>query len=266
MPRLAWATDLHLNFLSEKELESFGDSLARCEADVLLVGGDTSEAYTLDFHLAFLAKRFPGPVWFVLGNHDFYRGSILKVRRAADALKARLPSLRWLQSSGVVSLSPATALVGCDGFGDARCGDPERSSVVLNDFMLIDELTSITQAQRLARLGRLGDDDAEHLRSVLPPALEKHEQVVVLTHVPPFPEAAWHQGKRSGPDWLPYFCCAAAGTALREAALSFPKREILVLCGHTHSGGEAQILPNLKVLTGGAVYGQPRIDRVLSLE
>lgn len=266
MPRLAWATDLHLNFLSEPELEAFGKSLAKSEADVLLVGGDTSEAYTLEHHLAFVAKRFGGPVWFVLGNHDFYRGSILQVRKAADGLKKRLKSLRWLQSAGVVSLSEQTALVGCDGFGDARCGDPEGSSIVLNDFLLIDELTSIQHSQRLARLGRLGDEAAEHLRSVLWPALEKHARVVVLTHVPPFPEACWHQGKMSGPEWLPYFCCAAAGTALRDAGLAFPKREILVLCGHTHSGGEAEILPNLKVLTAGAAYGKSKIDRVLSLE
>jgi hypothetical protein len=39
-----------------------------------------------------------------------------------------------------------------------------------------------------------------------------------------------------------------------------------VLCGHTHSSGEAQILPNLRVLTGGAVYGKPALQRVLEVE
>ncbi|HEY3448883.1 MAG TPA: metallophosphoesterase [Myxococcales bacterium] len=266
MPRLAWATDLHLNFLSEEALAAFGDTLARSEADLLLVSGDTSEAYTLEHHLALLARRFDGPVWFVLGNHDFYRGSIAQVRRKADALKTLRPGLRWLQSAGVVSLSPQTALVGCDGFGDARLGNVDGSAVVLNDFLLIDELTAIPHAQRLARLGKLGDEAAEHLRSVLWPALEEHRRAVVLTHVPPFPEACWHDGQMSDPEWLPYFCCMAAGQALREAALAFPKREILVLCGHTHSGGEVEILPNLKVLTAGAEYGKPRIDRVISLD
>jgi hypothetical protein len=187
------------------------------------------------------------------------------VRRSADGLKARLPDLRWLQSAGVVSLSKETALVGCDGFGDARCGDVDGSGIVLNDFLLVDELTAVPHALRQERLRRYGDEAAEHLRSVLWPALERHARAVVLTHVPPFPEACWHQGRRSGPEWLPYFCCAAAGDALRAAARAFPQRELLVLCGHTHSGGEAQILPNLKVLTAGAEYGRPRIDRVLDL-
>ena len=201
MPRLAWATDLHLNFLSEEDLSSFGDELARCEADALLVGGDTSEAYTLEHHLALVARRFGRPVWFVLGNHDFYRGSIAQVRRAADGLRSRLPQLRWLQSAGFVSLSAETALVGCDGFGDARSGNVDGSPVVLNDFLRIDELTAIPYAQRLVRLNRLGDEVGEHLRSVLAPVLRAHKRVVVLTHVPSFPEACWYQGRFSDPVW-----------------------------------------------------------------
>ena len=39
-----------------------------------------------------------------------------------------------------------------------------------------------------------------------------------------------------------------------------------VLCGHTHSAGEAQVLPNLRVLTGGAEYGRPELQRVLAVD
>ena len=45
-----------------------------------------------------------------------------------------------------------------------------------------------------------------------------------------------------------------------------PECEMTVLCGHTHSPGEAQILPNLRVLTGGAEYGRPALQRVLTVE
>lgn len=37
------------------------------------------------------------------------------------------------------------------------------------------------------------------------------------------------------------------------------RRDVLVLCGHTHGEGEALVLPNLRVQTGGADYGAPRI-------
>ena len=45
---------------------------------------------------------------------------------------------------------------------------------------------------------------------------------------------------------------------------SRPDRQMTVLCGHTH-GAEAQVLPNLRVLTGGAEYGEPKVQRVLEV-
>jgi hypothetical protein len=84
--------------------------------------------------------------------------------------------------------------------------------------------------------------------------------------VPPFREACWYQGRISDDDWLPHFTCQAAAEVLVETMRNAPDRRMIVLCGHTHGAGEAQILPNLRVLTGGAVYGRPRIDRVLAFD
>ena len=36
-----------------------------------------------------------------------------------------------------------------------------------------------------------------------------------------------------------------------------------VLCGHMHGCGEVELLPNLRMLTGGAKYGQPDAQPVL---
>jgi hypothetical protein len=44
-----------------------------------------------------------------------------------------------------------------------------------------------------------------------------------------------------------------------------PGHQMTVLCGHTHGGGEAQVLLNLRVLTGDARYGQPAIQRMLEI-
>ena len=69
----------------------------------------------------------------------------------------------------------------------------------------------------------------------------------------------------TGDDWLPHFACRAVGEALVEAMAAHPECEMTALCGHTHSPGEAQILPNLRVLTGGAEYGRPEVQRVLTV-
>ena len=41
--------------------------------------------------------------------------------------------------------------------------------------------------------------------------------------------------------------------------------QMLVLCGHTHGGGEFQVRENLRVLTGAAEYGKPRVEWVLDM-
>jgi 3',5'-cyclic-AMP phosphodiesterase len=84
----------------------------------------------------------------------------------------------------------------------------------------------------------LSDEAARHLKGVLASAVEKYPHVIVATHVPPFREAAWHQGLPSGDDFLPYFACKAMGDVLLAVAQSHPGCQILVLCGHTHAGGE----------------------------
>jgi hypothetical protein len=53
---------------------------------------------------------------------------------------------------------------------------------------------------------------------------------------------------------------------MRQAMTLQQQSHLLVLCGHTHSGGEVQVADNLRVLTGEAEYGKPRINRILEVE
>ena len=263
--KLAWATDIHLDFLDEAGLEAFTSELEKAPADAFLIGGDIAKAGSVERHLRSIQTRLLRPVYFVLGNHDFYVGSIAKVRAAMKALSAKSTQLKWLPEAGIVRLTPTTALVGHDGWGDARFGAVDTTPVRLNDFVMIEELSSLSREKRNERLRALGDEAAAHLRSVLPKALETYPEVVVLTHVPPFREACWHEGKISDDDWLPYFTCKATGEALLEAAKARPDRKITVLCGHTHGAGTCEPLPNLRVWTGGADYRHPRIERILEV-
>jgi 3',5'-cyclic-AMP phosphodiesterase len=264
MKRLAWLTDIHLNFLRQDGLKAFFASLP--EADAFAITGDIGEAHDVVAHLRAFAG--PVPVYFVLGNHDFYRGSITGVRLDVRELCREVPGLHWMPDSGVVQLTDATCLVGHDGWGDGRLGDYHGSDVLLNDFGLIEDFGGFYEdpAERLAKLHALGDEAADHFRAVLPEALSTFQHAVVLTHVPPFREACWHEGRISDDNWLPFFACKAVGDVLQEVMASAPGQRMTVLCGHTHGSGEAQILPNLRVLTGGAVYGKPCVQRMLEIE
>lgn len=266
MKRLAWATDIHLNFCSRQHLSAFYREVREAEVDALLVGGDIAEADTLEAYLLALRDHVGVPVYFVLGNHDFYRGSVADVRRRVAALTAGDDRLDWMPGAGVVELSPKVALIGHDGFYDAKLGDPWGSRVQLSDFFLIRELAWLEKGARFARLEEFGREAAAFLQNTLSLALERYEQIILLTHVPPFREACWHEGEISADDWLPFFTSKAAGDAITEVTSRHPDRDVVVLCGHTHGEGEAVILPNLRALTGGAVYGAPHVYAIVTID
>src|SRR5688572_22159487 len=69
---LAWLTDIHLNFLEDDARRDFAAAVAATGADGVVVTGDIAEAESLVPMLEELAEVVARPVWFVLGNHDFY--------------------------------------------------------------------------------------------------------------------------------------------------------------------------------------------------
>lgn len=266
MKQLVWVTDIHLNFISMTEVEAFCHRITSADPDAVLVGGDIGEAPDVAAYLQIIADRLERPIYFVLGNHDFYFGSIARVRSEAAELMRRSEWLRYLPRCGVVELTESTCLIGHDAWGDGRIGDYAGSRVMLNDYRLIEELTGLDREARLRKLNALGDEAADYLRSLLPEALARFRNVLALLHVPPFREACWHEGRISDDDWLPHFTCKAVGDLLRDAMRAQPDRQMRVLCGHTHGAGRARILPNLDVKTGGAEYGSPSLQELLIVE
>ena len=213
-----------------------------------------------------LDEQLGCPVHVVLGNHDFYGGGIGTVRQSVDELSRQRETLCFLTTAAnPVELTAKVALIGHDGWADGREGDYNSSLVMMNDYRLIEELARFTKHDRLAELYRLGDEAANHVRRQLELALPEYEEVIVLTHVPPFRGACWYQGTISDDEWAPHFVCQAMGHVILDQAALHPARRITVLCGHTHSPGMFQPANNVNVITGGAEYGAPGITQVFDL-
>lgn len=275
--RLAWATDIHLNFLDPAPRRQFYQSLGE-DSDAVAISGDIAESMDIEAYLREMEQSLKRPLFFVLGNHDFYRGSIGRTREAIARLAAQSEHLVYLTANEVVELTPTTALVGHDGWADSRLGDFQNSNVILNDYVLIEELRKwegngldgqdlVLDKESLAEaLEVLGDEAGRHFERTLSEAAEKYADVIAVTHVPPFREAAWYEGRTSDDNYLPHFSCRAVGDAMLRVMKSNPQCNLLVLCGHTHGSGEVQPLNNLKVLTGKAVYESPEVQRVFEIE
>ncbi len=164
----------------------------------------------------------------------------------------------------MIELTPNTALIGHDCWGDASVGDFLRSNVELNDYSMINELSHISKRQLKTVLNSLGDEAADYFRKILPKAT-KYENLIILTHVPPFREAGFHDGKNQDDNWAPHFVCGAASEPIREAFVKNSQCQGLLLVGHTHGNGTSQILPNLIAYNGPAKYGSPRVQRIFDI-
>ena len=264
--RAAWATDIHLNFLQQKERKNFFSSVSDYNPDAVFITGDIAEAPTLKFHLQEMVDSIQKPLYFVLGNHDFYYGSITSVRQEAEKFCESQLNLTYLNGNEIIQLTKNTALVGHDGWGDGRLGNIKQTPVRLNDFRSIEELRGLEYMKLIDKIRELGDEAAAAIQDSLSRALDSYEHVIFLTHVPPFKEACWYQGKVGDDDWLPFFTCKAVGDVLHELMEKKTDTQLTVLCGHTHHEGMAQILTNLRVRTGSADYGSPHVQDVLELD
>jgi len=258
--KLIWMTDIHLNFINTDKLNVFCAQVTSLSPDIVLIGGDIGDADSLTHLLLLLELKLRCPIYFVLGNHDYYHSSITDVRKQVLKTTKNSSCLHYLPYTGAVRLSSSTCLLGHDSWADGRYGNYFDSDVMLNDYALIEDLSHLDKQTRLQKLKELGDEAADYFRTQLNLAFLNYQHVLILTHVPPFIEACWHEGNLSSDNFLPHFCCKATGDVFMDLMHKHPDKNLTILCGHTHSGGMCQILPNLFVKTGGANYGQPAIQ------
>lgn len=268
--KLAWLTDIHLNFIDLARRRQFYQEIVDSTCDRLLISGDIAEAPCIKELLQELSRFIKKPVYFVLGNHDYYRGQVSEVQSDMTDLTKSDEFLFWLPASGPLRLNDNTFLVGQDGWADGRLGNYYESRVVLNDSRMIADLFQekiLGRSQLLAKMQQLADHDAEQLRIQLIDAVKEHpKKIIVLTHIPPFKEVCSHEGEINNDDWLPYFSSKAIGEVLTNICTNHPEINFLVLCGHTHDKAQYSPFSNLIVEAGHAEYNAPEIQKIVLIE
>src|SRR5574343_205138 len=122
LPKIAWASDIHLNRMHENAPRVFGESI-RKETGVnkLIISGDISTSHYLIRTLKELRDGFGGKIYFVLGNHDYWGSKIDYVRDDVRRLSKKTKRLVWLDEIDSVNLN-GIALLGSGGIYDIRLG------------------------------------------------------------------------------------------------------------------------------------------------
>lgn len=261
---LCWISDLHLDQASEFSRWSFLSQLSMSEAEGFVLTGDIAHSGQLEMRLHELAQAVaPRPMFFVLGNHDYYFSSIPKITKIVASVCASERNLVHLGNGEILLLGRSSALIGHQGWADGRSGWGDRTFVKSPDHKWIDDFRTIPKSDRFAAMARMSDESAAYCRRLLPYCLRRFEKVLAATHVPPFLQAAIHAGSPCGPTHQPHFCNLALGRALWNLTVGFPGR-LKVLCGHTHSGARIEF-SGIEVHAAQAVLGCPEIQAVFSL-
>ena len=267
-----WLTDIHLNFLKYKheELEKFYENVCNKidenNADYVFITGDIGECNDFQTILSNLNARLPSgcKILFVLGNHDYYGGNVEKAREQAKGME----DMTYLTLADPI-IHNDVMICGVDGFADGRNGNAYRSTIMMNDHVLIRDFKLATMTGKkmglIKKMEELADADALMLDQKLSQDTTA-SSVVVLTHIPPFPEVSKYQGSISGEEFLPYYTSKATGDILLKHAKIHPNRQYLVLCGHSHHEAHFQPVSNMDVYCGKATYGFPEVqERVIKL-
>jgi len=255
-----WISDCHLDHITLEELKAFHKTVRDNTTmdTVLLVTGDITSARRLYEHIDGLGQACRGKMLYVLGNHDRWGSSLAQCER--DLRPHGLPQGHsvFMDLVDSIELEEGLHVVGDSGWYDGRNGLQGNPRMILNDWSYIGEYrgkderkcsAEIADARALileAKLRKLCADPATH-------------NVIVITHVPPFPEAALHMG-RPGDDYAqPWFTSRVIGDVIDQIAKEFFWVKFEVLCGHTHSRAFYKRDDNLVVQTAEAAYGDPRI-------
>lgn len=254
--KVFWATDLHLNFASETMLNNFFNHASKCDA--LIISGDIGEGN--EKYLTMLSDRLPNVrIFFVLGNHDYYGQSFNSMDKIVSRLCSKRNNLFWLtKTSNMINGIP---IIGHKGWYDCFYGKTDY--ILLNDFTHIEDIKHyfLTHVEHLMIefFRKLASKAAKHFTKSLKKVFKNFDSAILVTHVPPFKEVV----NPCEEIWLPFTTFKLAGDDILEIMKNNTDKKLLVICGHTHSCSDVQILPNLRVMVGDSIYGNPKIYKDL---
>lgn len=269
--KLAWTTDPHFDHAKPGMIESYCKKALETGADGIVMTGDLAESYSFGKFLQRVRDTVKKPIWFVLGNHDYYVShgkqgptTMKGTRNVAERLGE---NLHYLPSVEPVTLGAEAALVGADGWYDGGYASIVTTRVQISDMEMNPDFRWQPKSLMIKRCEGLAMNSAQTILNKARKAIAAGKtSVVVATHVPPFRECATYMGKVSDDHWAAWMTSKSTGDVLLKLSAEYPEVNFLCLCGHSHGGSDVKVADNLRVLTGEARYGYPSIQGVFDFD
>lgn len=255
-----WYSDTHLNFTFPWTKYSFVEKILSEKPVGLILTGDIACGISLKSILTFLARKLDEiPIYFVLGNHDYYGTSFEYVKNTVKSLYIKYKNLIYLENNDIIELNSNAGMIGADGWYDARLGNPIYT-IYNFDWIMIDDFRNLKNHQLQLELCRqLADNSASRIKSLLEKALEKYQTIYILNHVPAWPEATRGLGSITEEFWLPYNVNSAMGKVIEETMKDRGNQNVVVLAGHTHIPTLLNVSHNIEcIVQGGKYLGVPQ--------
>lgn len=255
-----WLTDTHTKIFGRYKMLS--NILDRKPTAVFLTG-DISEGYAFLSDLEFLGKKIGRPLYFVLGNHEYWGSSFDKVQFGVRELCAKYKNLIWMDESGIIALNEETCLIGRGNWYDARIGNEDFIKYTFDWWAIEDFRKLNSMKQRIDLMRAIADKTTQILCHQLEEAVETYKSVYLLTHIPPFSEA--HRAN----DWIsdkfyePYNTNIRLGQELEKIMSKHKKRHLTILCGHCHVSMTAHISRNIECRVGKGSYHKISEEEIL---
>lgn len=272
MIKCGWVTDCHLDHIdNDKSLIDFSTSLLTSEPEALFFTGDISNSKRLVYHLSAVESIVQRPIYYVLGNHDYYGSSVDEVRKSMNNVVNNSQHLKYMSNVSFLSLTKKTAIIGHDCWYDAQNGNPYVNKFTMNDWRQIKDFVyasnnNINNIDGIIKCARkLAHDGMLHLHNGIKNAVRYHSNIVILTHVPPFEESHIYNGQQGNYVYSPWYTSKLTGDLLLQASNAYPNVNFLVLCGHTHNSWSGKIRNNLHVRVGAAEYGKPSLCELIEI-
>lgn len=265
--KIAWITDPHFDQCDITMIQDLIKEIKKNDCDAVLITGDISEKGTTGIYLQFLQRGLNKPVWFVLGNHDWYN---ISRERGTELLKTYLTNdLVLLDNVSEIKINKETCIVGAENWWDAAFGDGFGfiDGLVMNeDYQKVDLIAPQSNNKSpFERVRNLSEQCSNQIIDKLRMAFKQYNKVLLAAHVPPYKEGCVVKGMPIPNNWLNHFCDKGLGDKLKRLMFEFPDKKLKIYSGHTHGKTKVNVTHNIVLRVGKAKVGKPMIADIIEI-